>query len=244
MYRHGVPLGRGGWGPSVSLDYPRSGAWLLALTFPHRSHRALNACLAPLYSVESCAVTTVEGLGNVRAGLHPVQSRLANSHGSQCGFCTPGFIMSMYSLLRTSKARRVRRRPQVCSLPGAGMPEVPSLPLLTLCVVDASTRAHAAQGQPSEAEIEDTLAGNLCRCTGYRPILEGFRAFAKTEESAYTQEALAAAGAAPMPLAATMASRNGSATAAPMAPRMNVRRGMCLPVRYDIVISLPWFRSW
>ena len=83
----------------------------MALTLPHRSHRALNACLAPLYSVESCAVTTVEGLGNVRAGLHPVQTRLANSHGSQCGFCTPGFIMSMYSLLRTSKARRVRLRP-------------------------------------------------------------------------------------------------------------------------------------
>jgi len=66
----------------------------------------VNACLAPLYSVEGCAVTTVEGLGSTRSGLHPVQSRLAKSHGSQCGFCTPGFVMSMYSLLRSSAVRR------------------------------------------------------------------------------------------------------------------------------------------
>ena len=41
------------------------------------------------------------GLGNPRSGLHPVQQRLAHAHGSQCGFCTPGFVMSMYSLLRS-----------------------------------------------------------------------------------------------------------------------------------------------
>ncbi len=41
------------------------------------------------------------GIGNSRDGLHPVQERLANSHGSQCGFCTPGFVMSMYALLRS-----------------------------------------------------------------------------------------------------------------------------------------------
>jgi xanthine dehydrogenase/oxidase len=44
------------------------------------------------------------GIGNVRDGLHPVQAALANSHGSQCGFCTPGFVMSMYSLLRSIAA--------------------------------------------------------------------------------------------------------------------------------------------
>jgi aerobic-type carbon monoxide dehydrogenase small subunit (CoxS/CutS family) len=44
------------------------------------------------------------GIGNPRDGLHPVQAVLAKSHGSQCGFCTPGFVMSMYSLLRSSKA--------------------------------------------------------------------------------------------------------------------------------------------
>ena len=59
------------------------------------------------------------GIGNTRDGLHPVQERLARAHGSQCGFCTPGFVMSMYALLRS--------RPDA----------------------------------PSEADIEENLAGNL-----------------------------------------------------------------------------------
>ncbi|WIA42814.1 hypothetical protein OEZ86_008746 [Tetradesmus obliquus] len=100
-------------------------------------HRAVNACLCPLYAAEGMHVVTVEGIGSVRDGLHPVQAALANSHGSQCGFCTPGFVMSMYSLLR----------------------------------------GVAAEGReaPSEEEIEECLAGNLCRCTGYRPILDAFK---------------------------------------------------------------------
>jgi xanthine dehydrogenase/oxidase len=76
--------------------------------------------------------------------LHSLQERLAEAHGSQCGFCTPGFVMSMYALLRSSKY------------------------------------------PPTEEQIEDSLAGNLCRCTGYRPIIDGFRAFAKTDDSLYT----------------------------------------------------------
>lgn len=107
-------------------------------------HYAVNACLAPLYSVEGMHVITVEGVGNSRHGLHPVQESLAVSHGSQCGFCTPGFIMSMYALLRSS------------------------------------------QTPPTEEQIEENLAGNLCRCTGYRPILDAFRVFAKTDNSLYT----------------------------------------------------------
>ncbi len=100
-------------------------------------HRSINACLAPVYSVAGCHVITVEGIGSTKRGLHPVQARLAKSHGSQCGFCTPGFVMSMYALLRSKN------------------------------------------GEPiSEEEIEENLAGNLCRCTGYRPILDAFRPFA------------------------------------------------------------------
>ena len=64
-------------------------------------HRSINACLCPLYAVEGAHVVTVEGIGNARDGLHPVQERLAKAHGSQCGFCTPGFVMSMYALLRS-----------------------------------------------------------------------------------------------------------------------------------------------
>eukprot|EP00271_Cylindrocystis_brebissonii_P015376 TRINITY_DN3802_c0_g1_i1.p1 TRINITY_DN3802_c0_g1~~TRINITY_DN3802_c0_g1_i1.p1 ORF type:complete len:1384 (-),score=303.69 TRINITY_DN3802_c0_g1_i1:1396-5484(-) len=119
-------------------------------------HRSVNACLAPLYSVEGMHVVTVEGIGNRRDGLHPVQERLSKAHGSQCGFCTPGFVMSMYSLLRSSTS------------------------------------------PPSEEEIEENLAGNLCRCTGYRPILDAFRVFAKTDSNAYSEDSLKAAGAPPL----------------------------------------------
>lgn len=100
------------------------------------SHLSVNACLAPLCSVHGMAVITVEGIGSTRTHLHPVQERLANSHGSQCGFCTPGIVMSMYTLLRNN-------------------------PL------------------PSRADMESAFEGNLCRCTGYRPILDGFNSFTK-----------------------------------------------------------------
>ncbi|XP_057800195.1 xanthine dehydrogenase 1-like isoform X2 [Salvia miltiorrhiza] len=107
-------------------------------------HLAINACLAPLYSVEGMHVITVEGIGSCRYGLHPIQESLANSHGSQCGFCTPGFVMSMYALLRSSKK------------------------------------------PPTEEDIKENLAGNLCRCTGYRPIIDAFRVFARTDDALYT----------------------------------------------------------
>ena len=113
------------------------------------NHRAVNACLTPLYACEGTHVITVEGLGTKRGGLHPVQSALAHAHGSQCGFCTPGFVMSMYALLRSKKTK------------------------------------------PTELEIEEALGGNLCRCTGYRPILEGFKTFARNApDSAYSGETI------------------------------------------------------
>ncbi|KAB5562555.1 hypothetical protein PHYPO_G00019190 [Pangasianodon hypophthalmus] len=99
-------------------------------------HQAINACLAPLCSMHLCAVTTVEGIGSVASKLHPVQERIAKAHGSQCGFCTPGLVMSMYALLRNNP-------------------------------------------QPAMQEIEEAFQGNLCRCTGYRPILEGYKTFTK-----------------------------------------------------------------
>ncbi|XP_015117328.1 xanthine dehydrogenase [Diachasma alloeum] len=100
-------------------------------------HLAVNACLAPICSVHGLSVTTIEGLGTTRTKLHPIQERLAKAHGSQCGFCTPGIIMSMYALLRTTP-------------------------------------------KPSMHDLEVAFQGNLCRCTGYRPIIEGLRTF--TEE--------------------------------------------------------------
>uniref|UniRef100_A0A8C1ZU89 Xanthine dehydrogenase/oxidase n=1 Tax=Cyprinus carpio TaxID=7962 RepID=A0A8C1ZU89_CYPCA len=106
---------------------------------PHQNriiHYAVNACLAPLCSLHHCAVTTVEGIGSVASKLHPVQERIAKAHGSQCGFCTPGIVMSMYALLRNNP-------------------------------------------QPSMHDVQEAFQGNLCRCTGYRPILEGYRSFTK-----------------------------------------------------------------
>ncbi|ESO84677.1 hypothetical protein LOTGIDRAFT_131803 [Lottia gigantea] len=99
-------------------------------------HYSVNACLTPVCSVHGLAVTTVEGIGSLKTRLHPVQEQIAKSHGSQCGFCTPGMVMSMYSLLRNNP-------------------------------------------QPSMKDIETYLEGNLCRCTGYRPILDGYRSYTK-----------------------------------------------------------------
>uniref|UniRef100_A0A8B9ZKX6 Xanthine dehydrogenase n=1 Tax=Anas platyrhynchos TaxID=8839 RepID=A0A8B9ZKX6_ANAPL len=101
-----------------------------------RIHHTANACLFPICALHHVAVTTVEGIGNTKSRLHPVQERIAKSHGSQCGFCTPGIVMSMYTLLRNKP-------------------------------------------EPNMEDIEDAFQGNLCRCTGYRPILEGYRTFAK-----------------------------------------------------------------
>ncbi|KAL8899631.1 MAG: hypothetical protein Q9207_006099 [Kuettlingeria erythrocarpa] len=96
-------------------------------------HASVNACLAPLVSVDGKHVITVEGIGNVKQP-HPAQERIARSSGSQCGFCTPGIVMSLYALLRNN-------------------------------------------GDPSELEVEEAFDGNLCRCTGYRPILDAAQTF-------------------------------------------------------------------
>ncbi|KAJ8247098.1 hypothetical protein GJAV_G00258700 [Gymnothorax javanicus] len=63
-------------------------------------HFSVNACLLPICSLHGAAVVTVEGIGSTKTKLHPVQERIAKAHGSQCGFCTPGMVMSMYTLLR------------------------------------------------------------------------------------------------------------------------------------------------
>ena len=99
------------------------------------THRAVNACLRPLAAVAGCHVTTVEGIGNPTCGLDPVQHRIALHNGTQCGYCTPGFVMTAHAYLR-----------------------------------DHPT--------PTRQNVEDLFGGNLCRCTGYRPILNGMGTFA------------------------------------------------------------------
>ncbi|EGD72878.1 hypothetical protein PTSG_04607 [Salpingoeca rosetta] len=94
-----------------------------------------NSCLRLLAACEGLQITTVEGIGSTRTKMHPVQKTLATHWGSQCGGCSSGMVMSMYSLLQRSP-------------------------------------------QPTKQEVEDCLDGNICRCTGYRPILDAFKSFA------------------------------------------------------------------
>ena len=97
---------------------------------PRLCYRAVNACIQFLPTLDGKALITVESLKNRHNGaLHPVQQALADGLGSQCGFCTPGFVMSLFALYKSAIA-------------------------------------------PTRAEINDALAGNLCRCTGYRPIVD------------------------------------------------------------------------
>ncbi|KGM47618.1 xanthine dehydrogenase small subunit [Pseudooceanicola atlanticus] len=91
--------------------------------------RALNACILFLPQLHGKSVTTVEGLAGKDGSLHPVQQAMVDHHGSQCGFCTPGFVMSM-----------------------------------------ATARING------DTNDNDVLAGNLCRCTGYAPIVRAAEA--------------------------------------------------------------------
>ena len=102
--------------------------------------KALNACILFLPQLHGKSVRTVEGLAAPDGTLHPVQSEMIENHGSQCGFCTPGFIMSM-----------------------------------------------AAAHQNGETNHDDVLAGNLCRCTGYVPIIRAARAAEKFAKPKHLQ---------------------------------------------------------
>ena len=92
-------------------------------------HHPLNACILLLPQLDGKHVTTIEGLSPTEGRLHPVQTEMITHHGSQCGFCTPGFVMSMAT-------------------------------------------AHLNK----DTDHDTTLAGNLCRCTGYAPIIRAARA--------------------------------------------------------------------
>lgn len=98
-------------------------------------YETVNACIRFLASLDGCHVVTIEHLRGADGSLHPVQRAMVEAHGSQCGFCTPGIVMSLYALWMET-------------------------------------------AEPSDAQIETALQGNLCRCTGYEPIFKAARAAA------------------------------------------------------------------
>lgn len=129
------------------------GACTVVLERADGIREAMNSCIALLGQVDGQSVRTVEGLKGRDGTPHPVQRAMAESDATQCGFCTPGFVMTAY--------------------------------------------AFAAGGEKPELEtIHDALAGNLCRCTGYKPIVEAMK---KVAGQSYP---------APAPLPARSASAN------------------------------------
>ncbi|WP_321961075.1 xanthine dehydrogenase small subunit [Paraburkholderia sp. J7] len=112
------------------------------------SFKAVNACIQFLPTLDGKALFTVEDLRQPDGSLHPVQQAMVDCHGSQCGFCTPGFVMSMWALYEKHGHEHADH---------------------------AGLGACAGKGTcsvPSRDEIANALTGNLCRCTGYRPILD------------------------------------------------------------------------
>ncbi len=102
-------------------------------------YRAVNSCLVMLGQLAGAHVLTVEGLADADGTPHPVQRALVETDASQCGFCTPGFVMAMFAFF------------------------------------------HSGEDADDEATIHDMLAGNLCRCTGYRPIVDAVKRAARAD---------------------------------------------------------------
>jgi len=103
-------------------------------------YRAINSCIRLAHSVDGMALWTVEDLAQEDGALHPAQEAMVQCHGSQCGFCTPGFVMSLFGMYQN----------------------------------------HVCHGAKITRELaQEELSGNLCRCTGYRPILDAAQQMAE-----------------------------------------------------------------
>ncbi len=116
-------------------------------------YRAINSCIRLAHSVDGMALWTVEDLAEPDGTLHPAQESMVQCHGSQCGFCTPGFVMSLFGMYQT----------------------------------------HVRAGRAITRDLAQAdLSGNLCRCTGYRPILEAAQRMADLPATAIDEADLVA----------------------------------------------------
>jgi xanthine dehydrogenase small subunit len=114
-------------------------------------YRAINSCIRLAHSVDGMALWTVEDLA-ADGRLHPAQEAMVQCHASQCGFCTPGFVMSLFGMYQN----------------------------------------HVCRGEPITRELaQEELSGNLCRCTGYRPILDAAQQMAQLPAVTIDEAALA-----------------------------------------------------
>jgi xanthine dehydrogenase small subunit len=142
---------------------------------------AINACLVPAASFDQQEVVTAEGLG--RPGqLHPVQREMADRGGSQCGYCTPGFICAM-----AAEYYRPGRRPARPGPNGSGPPtrdygpNGSGVPVAADAVRQPNGSAAADHEHGPNGFDLHALSGNLCRCTGYRPIRDAAYALGPPE---------------------------------------------------------------
>ncbi len=113
--------------------------------------KAVNSCIQFAPTLDGKALFTVEDLQQPDGALHPVQQAMVECHGSQCGFCTPGFVMSLWGMYLDKEGQPAQRR-----------------------------------------EIDDCLSGNLCRCTGYRPIIDAAHRMTALPAVAFDRAALTA----------------------------------------------------
>lgn len=113
--------------------------------------KAVNSCIQFLPTLDGKALFSVEDMQQPDGALHPVQQAMVECHGSQCGFCTPGFVMSLWAMYLKQEGR-----------------------------------------EPSRTQIDDALSGNLCRCTGYRPIIDAAKRMVELPKVDFDRDALAA----------------------------------------------------
>ncbi|CAH2260610.1 jg18282 [Pararge aegeria aegeria] len=150
---------------------------------------ALPACMVMITSCQDWDITTIEKVGNRLEGYHSLQTTLAAKGGSQCGYCSPGMVMNMYRKQIRQDTPMGDGGPNIISHASDNIGDLNSVQILTkvknqvitqvfLIEPTVPTFSYLKAEPRTMLEIEKAIGSNLCRCTGYRPILEAFKTFA------------------------------------------------------------------